>query len=408
MQSSGIEIILNRLYWISDKTPPKNIPSALYFNIDQELVYEPFYADFGPLNLGMTYRFVTELDKLLVDPSYSKNIIYHYTSNDTAKRTNAAYLMGAFQVIILKKTADEAYKPFANLHPPLADYRDASYGPCTYRCTILDCLRGLEYAMQLKWFDFRTFNLLDYEYYEKVDNGDMNWIIPGKFLAFSSPSPTSRDPEGFKTFTPEDYGPIFKRLGVSLVVRLNKKSYEADRFTKQGIKHLELYFLDGSCPSNEIINKFLEETEKISSAVAVHCKAGLGRTGSLIGCYAMKHYKFPAAAFIGWIRICRPGSILGPQQQFLNDQQARFFQMSEKSPIWRQISATVMTREFEQRMNLGDNPNGSPLSPQEQKIWNEGDIGQGENLVDAKRKNQSPLTSPDMKKNTSVSTPTRR
>lgn len=41
----------------------------------------------------------------------------------------------------------------------------------------------------------------------------------------------------------------------------------------------------------------------------MNVKAGLGRTGSLIGCYAMKHYKFQAAAFIGWIRICRPGSV---------------------------------------------------------------------------------------------------
>ena len=33
----------------------------------------------------------------------------------------------------------------------------------------------------------------------------------------------------------------------------------------------------------------------------------------------MKHFKFPAAAFIGWIRIARPGSILGPQQYYLHD-----------------------------------------------------------------------------------------
>ena len=26
----------------------------------------------------------------------------------------------------------------------------------------------------------------------------------------------------------------------------------------------------------------------------MHCKAGLGRTGCLIGCYIMKHYKFSA------------------------------------------------------------------------------------------------------------------
>jgi cell division cycle 14 len=31
----------------------------------------------------------------------------------------------------------------------------------------------------------------------------------------------------------------------------------------------------------------------------------------------MKHYQISAEAFIGWIRIARPGSILGPQQFYL-------------------------------------------------------------------------------------------
>lgn len=58
--------------------------------------------------------------------------------------------------------------------------------------------------------------------------------------------------------------------------------------------------------------------------MAIHCKAGLGRTGTLIGLYAMKHFKFPAAAFIGWIRIARPGSILGPQQYYLLDVEKQY------------------------------------------------------------------------------------
>jgi cell division cycle 14 len=48
----------------------------------------------------------------------------------------------------------------------------------------------------LKWFDYKKFNLRDYEYYEKVENGDLNWIIPGKFVAFSGPSSTQTDAEG--------------------------------------------------------------------------------------------------------------------------------------------------------------------------------------------------------------------
>jgi cell division cycle 14 len=51
-------------------------------------------------------------------------------------------------------------------------------------------LRGLEYAIQLKWFDVHNFNLRDYEYYERVENGDLNMIIPEKFIAFSGPSPS--------------------------------------------------------------------------------------------------------------------------------------------------------------------------------------------------------------------------
>ena len=51
----------------------------------------------------------------------------------------------------------------------------------------------------------------------------------------------------------------------------------------------------------------------------MHCKAGLGRTGTLIACYAIKHYHFFAADLIGWMRLCRPGSVLGPQQFFLHE-----------------------------------------------------------------------------------------
>lgn len=111
--------------------------------------------------------------------------------------------------------------------------------------------------------------------------------------------------------------PIFKKLGVTTVVRLNNKTYESNDFVKKGINHKELYFPDGSVPSMEIVHSFLDLAEKEKGSLAVHCKAGLGRTGTLIACYAMKHYYFPAAAFIGWIRIARPGSILGPQQNYL-------------------------------------------------------------------------------------------
>ena len=217
-------------------------------------------------------------------------------------------------IIILKRSAKEAWSTFKAYHKKFTPYRDAIMGPCTYRCTIDHCLNGLDLAIKLGWYDYGTFDVAEYQHYEKVENGDLNWTVPGKFISFSGPLAKT---DQYGSFTPEDYVPIFKKLGVTLVIRLNNDKYDKTKFTSKGIKHLDLYFLDGSAPKDHIVNKFLEECEKEKGAIAVHCKAGLGRTGSLIALYIMKHVGFPPADFIGWIRIARPGSILGPQQQYL-------------------------------------------------------------------------------------------
>ena len=81
------------------------------------------------------------------------------------------------------------------------------------------CIEGLEFAVREGWYDYLNFNVKEYEHYEKVENGDLNWILPKKFVAFSGPLNVT---DKYGSFTPEDYVPIFKKLGVQLVVRLNK------------------------------------------------------------------------------------------------------------------------------------------------------------------------------------------
>lgn len=102
-------------------------------------MYEPFFADFGPLDLGKVHLFCKELEKLMNDQQYQNYKIYHYTSLDYAKQSNAAFLMGAFMIIVLHKSADEAWATFKPYHNKFIPYRDATMGNCAYRCTNLHC-----------------------------------------------------------------------------------------------------------------------------------------------------------------------------------------------------------------------------------------------------------------------------
>ncbi|XP_026054183.1 dual specificity protein phosphatase CDC14AB isoform X2 [Carassius auratus] len=317
------EFIKDRLYFATLRSKPKSTANTHYFSTDEEFVYENFYADFGPLNLAMLYRYCCKLNKKLKSFTLTRKRIVHYTSFDQRKRANAAVLIGAYAVIYLKKTPEEAYRALiSGSNASYLPFRDASFGNCTYNLTVLDCLQGIRKALRHGFLNLETFDINEYEHYERVENGDLNWIVPGKLLAFSGPHPKSKIENGYPLHAPEAYFPYFRKHNVTTIVRLNKKIYDAKRFTDAGFDHYDLFFVDGSTPSDVITRRFLHVCESTDGAVAVHCKAGLGRTGTLIGCYLMKHYRFTAAEAIAWIRICRPGSIIGPQQHYLEEKQA--------------------------------------------------------------------------------------
>ncbi|XP_053247593.1 dual specificity protein phosphatase CDC14A isoform X6 [Podarcis raffonei] len=317
------EFLKDRLYFATLRNRPRSTVNTHYFCTDEELVYENFYADFGPLNVALVHRFCCKLNKKLKSFSLSRKKIVYYTSFDQRKRANAAFLIGAYAVISLKKTPEEAYRILlSGSNPPYLPFRDASFGNSTYNLTILDCLQGIKKALQHGFIDFKTFDADEYEHYERVENGDFNWIVPGKFLAFSGPHPKTKIENGYPLHAPEAYFPYFRKHNITTVIRLNKKIYEAKRFTDGGFDHYDLFFIDGSTPSDSILQQFLTISEEAEGAIAVHCKAGLGRTGTLIACYIMKHYRFTHSEAIAWIRMCRPGSIIGPQQHFLEEKQS--------------------------------------------------------------------------------------
>lgn len=324
IRDGAVEFIRDKLYYVALRSPPRRVKGCDFLCIDTELVYWNFFLDFGPLNLGQTFRFCQALKAKLEDPDNANQRVVYYSSTNPQKRANAAFLICAFSILYLGRTPEEAYEPFENVYPPFPPFHDATPCSCSYKLSVMDCLRGLDKAVKLKYFNLRTFDVEEYEYFERVEYGDLNWIADGKFLAFAGPHETrSSSPEGYHCLVPEDYIPYFKKRNVTLVIRLNKKYYDERRFTRAGIKHVDLYYLDGSTPPEHILQKFIEICEGNKGAIAVHCKAGLGRTGTCINMYLMKHHNISAAECIGWNRITRPGSVIGPQQHYLEDNEER-------------------------------------------------------------------------------------
>lgn len=259
---------------------------------------------------------------LLQDPTLKEKEIYFYSSEDKKYRSNAAVLILAFQVLCLHQKPAEAFAPFRYSVSSFATFHDASFFPCPYVLTVKDCIDGLYKAEKLNFFTWPNFNADEYHYYCELENGDLNWIVDGKFLAFAGPFEQRKHfGNGYYSTEPSDLIPYFKEKQVSAVIRLNKPCYDRQHFVNAGINHYELFYPDGGNPPEHILKRFIEICEYEEGAIAVHCKAGLGRTGTCIGMYLMKHYKMTAKEVIGYFRVARPGSVIGPQQDFLEHHQ---------------------------------------------------------------------------------------
>ncbi len=302
----------------------------LVFKIDPAIHYHPYCDDFGPMNMACTIRFIKQLDTELQRCSVM-SIGQLVLSVDPGRRqlTNAVMLLGSFLIIKNDMTPKKVSECFTGIPSQLLeDFRDATHLPPDFGLTLLDCWGWLFQGKQCGWLarptraDSPIWGEIDVEEYEHDDsprNADMHQVVPGKLIAFSGPRDLGGTmyvddlASGTCKFSPAHYAGIFLDLGVSDVVRLNEEAYDAWAFNDAGIKHHALVFPHCTEPPDPLVAAFLAIVDAAEGVVAVHCRAGLGSTGTLIAVCMMRSHGFTARAAMGWLRVMLPGSVIGAQ-----------------------------------------------------------------------------------------------
>lgn len=136
------------------------------------------------------------------------------------------------------------------------------------------------------------------------DIEEFSWIVPERLLACRYP-------------WDRDALERLKALGVRGVVNLTERRHDQALLAELEIFETHLPVPDLTPPSPEDIRTAIEVIDAAHAAglpVAVHCAAGLGRTGTVMAAWLVTQ-GFDADSAISRIRELRPGSIETDEQE---------------------------------------------------------------------------------------------
>lgn len=137
--------------------------------------------------------------------------------------------------------------------------------------------------------------------------------------------------------TIQNYITILKEHKVTHLVCATDPTYKTDDLAQSGVTFTELSFLDGSPPSQDIIDKWLslvkkefQNREEGENCIGVHCVTGLGRAPVLVA-VALIELGMKYEDAVELIRKKRRGAINSRQLEFLAKYKRRKYFLKGKN-----------------------------------------------------------------------------
>lgn len=144
-----------------------------------------------------------------------------------------------------------------------------------------------------------------------------NWIIPGKLAGCPAPGVSA----------PIDYDlSLLSRVGITRLITLTEEDLDQEALHRHELKNTHLPIIDREAPSIGQTHMLLVRMQNCIAAgdiLAVHCKAGLGRTGTILAAWLIRDGGLSAEGAMARLRRIEPGFIQSEiQEDFLRRYEA--------------------------------------------------------------------------------------